>query len=169
MRYEAKFTPTVEDAVTGYRMLNRQGNDFLKLGVFGGITAIVIFGIAACIFHAIPLGISGIFIGVFIPGVLWLIEWNFRRRVKKIKPEEQKFFFTEDGFEFSNSFTQSKETWDKITKASLDERGMLFYIDSQNFSFFIPSRAFVGGYFPLHELKSLLASKKIRDLITMLP
>jgi hypothetical protein len=161
MRYEAKFTPTVDDAVTGWRMLNRQGDDFLKLGVFGGITAIVIFGIAAFILHAIPLGIGGIFIGVFIPGMLWLMEWNFRRRVKKVKPEEQKIFFTDDGFEFSNGLMQSKETWDIITRASLDKRGILFYIGSQNSSFFVPARAFVDG-FPLQEMKSLLLRKKIK-------
>jgi YcxB-like protein len=160
MRYEAKFTPTVEDAVTGYRMLNRQGDDFLMLCVFGGITAVIVFGIAAYVLHFLALGVTGIFVGGGVVGVPWLMEWNFRRRTKKIKPEEQKFFFTEDGFEFSNSFMQSKETWDKITKASLDERGMLLYVGSQNFCFFIPAHAFVDGYFPLQELKSLLASKK---------
>ena len=162
MRYEAKFTDTVEDALRGYRMSNRQGDDFLKLCAFGGVTALVVFGIAAYVLHFPVLAVTGVFVGGGVLGVPWLMEWNVRRLAKKTKHEEQTFYFTEDGFEFSNSFMQSKDTWDKITKASLDERGMLLYVSSQNFCFFIPARAFVGGYYPLQELKSLLSSKRIK-------
>jgi hypothetical protein len=162
MRYEAKFTPTVEDAVTGHRMLNRQPYDYLKLCAFGGITAVVVFGIAAYFLHSLVFGVGGIFVGGGCAGLPWLMEWNFRRIAKKSKPEEQTFYFTEDGFEFSNSVMQSKDTWDKITKASLDGRGMLLYVGSEGYCFFIPARAFVDGYFPLQELKSLLSRKKIK-------
>lgn len=166
MRYEAKYTETVEDVLRGYRMSNRQSDDIVKLSAFGGITALVVFGIGAYVFHALVLGISGIFVGGSIVGVPWLMEWNVRRLAKKSKHEEQTFYFTEDGFEFSNNVMQWKEPWDKITKASLDERGMLLYVGSENFCFFIPARAFVGGYFPLQELKSRLSGKKIKIVST---
>jgi hypothetical protein len=66
MRYEAKFTPTVEDVLVGYRMINRQPNDFLKLCAIGGATAFVVFGVAACVVHAWILAIGGIWIGAGI-------------------------------------------------------------------------------------------------------
>ena len=163
MRYEAKFTPTIEDVLVGYRMLNRWPNDFLKLCAFGGIVAVVIFGVAGCILHAWILGIGGIFIGAGIFGIPWFKEWRIRQAAKKSKPEEVKVYFMEEGIEVSNNIIQEKHSWHEIKKVVLDERGVLFSIDSKDhsafFSFFIPAHAFVDGYFPLKELKLLTKQK----------
>jgi YcxB-like protein len=160
MRYEAKFTPTVEDVMTGYRMFKRQPDDFLKLCAFGGITALVIFGIAAYVLHFLMLAVTGILTCSSVIGVPWLSEWNARRHLKKSKPEELKFYFTEDGVEFSSSSQQWKYRWDELTKSLVDKRGVLLNVSSESFYTFVPAGAFVGGYFPLPELKSLLSSKK---------
>ena len=161
MRYEAKFTPTEEDALTGYRMFKRQPDDFLKLCAFGGILAVVVFGIASYFLHTFVIGITGIFVGGGTFGIMWLSEWNFRRHIKKSKPEELKFYFTEDGVEFSSSSQQWKYGWNELTKSLIDKRGMLLNVSPESFFTFIPARAFVGGNFPLQELKSLLSSKKM--------
>jgi hypothetical protein len=159
MRYEAKFTPTVESELTGFHVSRRQPDDFLKLCAFGGIFAVVIFGIAGYFLHSIGFGAGGIFIGGGIFGIMWLSEWSFRRHIKKSKPEELKFYFTEDGVEFSTSSQQGKYRWNELTKSLLDKRGVLLD-NSEGFCVFIPAGAFVGGYFPLPELKLLLSSKK---------
>jgi hypothetical protein len=159
MRYEAKFTPTVEDVLVGYRMVNRWPNDILKLCAFGAVTAVVVFGVAGCVLHAWILGIGGVWIGAGIFGFMWFLEWRVRRAAEKSKPEEVKVCFTEDGIEVSNNIIQNKHSWHEIKKLILDERGVLFSIDSKDrsefFSFFVPAHAFVGGYFPLKELKLL--------------
>jgi hypothetical protein len=178
MRYEAKFTPTVDDVLTAIHMHNqRKDDDNLKLCLYIGIGLAIVFGIAAYFLHFLALGIAGIFMGVFMPIAPRLMRWtmetsirmedNIRRRSKKFAPEEFKLCLTEDGVEFSNSVVQSsnnlvksKNTWDEITKVLLDERGVLLYIGSQGYYFFIPAGAFVGGYFPLEELKSLVSHKK---------
>ncbi|HEV2437724.1 MAG TPA: hypothetical protein VG077_17150 [Verrucomicrobiae bacterium] len=160
MRYEAKFIPTEEDVVTGYRMHNRQPDDFLKLCAFGGILAVVIFGVAAYLFHAIIIGVTGLVVGIGTFGAVWLLEWNFRRHLKESKPEELRFYFTDDGVEFSTSSQQWKYRWDELTKSLIDKRGVLLDVSLESFYVFIPAGAFVGGYYPLQELKSLLSSKK---------
>lgn len=158
MRYEAKFTPTVDDVLTGYRMSNRRPNDFLKLCAIGSITAVLIFGVAAFILHFPALGISGIFVGAGVFGFPWFAEWRVRHAAEKSKPEEVKVYFTDEGVEVSNIVIQTKRSWHEIKKAVLDERGVLLYVDSLNFSFFIPAHAFVGGY-PLKELKLFMNEK----------
>jgi hypothetical protein len=170
MRYEARYTPSVEDFLTGVHMQNqRRDNDNRKLCLYIGIGVAIVFGIAACILHALALCIAGIFIGIFMPVALPIIRWpmelairiedNIRRRSKKFKQEELKFYLTEDGIEFFNGVAQSNYTWDVFAKSLLDERGVLLFLDSQSY-FFIPAAAFIGGHFPLQELKSLLTSKK---------
>jgi hypothetical protein len=159
MRYEAKFTPTMESELTAYRVSRRQPDDYLKLCAFGGVLAVVVFGIAGYFLHSMWFGANGIFIGGFVFGIIWLSEWNFRRRLKNSKPEELKFYFTEDGVEFSTSSQQGKYRWDELTNSVLDKRGVLLN-NSGGFCVFIPAGAFVGGNFPFQELKLLLSSKK---------
>jgi hypothetical protein len=159
MRYEARFTPTVEDVVVGYRMANRQPNDFLKLCAIGGIVAVVIFDVAACILHFAFLGIIGLLMGAGFYGGPWFAEWRVRHQAGKSKPEEIKVYFMDEGIEVTNNITQHKHSWREIKKVMLDERGVLISIDLEDrsgfISFFIPAHAFVGGYFPLKELKLL--------------
>jgi hypothetical protein len=165
MRYEAKFTPTVEDALAGYRMVNRQPNDLLKLCAIGGILAVVIFSIASYILHTWILAIGGVWIGIFTFSIVWLMEFRIRRAAKKSRPEEIKANFTDEGIEVSDNISQNKCPWGEIKKIILDERGVLISIDltdhSGFVSFFIPARAFVGGYYPLKELKLLMKQKNI--------
>jgi hypothetical protein len=172
MQYEAKFTPTVDDVLTAIHMHNqRRDDDNWKLCLYIGIGVAIVFGIAAYFLHFLALGIAGIFIGVFMPVAPRIMKWpielgiriedNIRRRSKTFKPDELKFCFTEDGVEFSNGVVQSNYTWDVLTKSLLDERGVLLYLGSQGYHF-IPSGAFIGGNFPLQELKSLV-SRKIKN------
>ena len=160
MRYQAKFTPTEENALTGYRMHERQPNDFLKLCAFGGIVAAVILGVAAYLLHFLVIGVTGLAVGIAVFGAAWLPEWNFRRHLNKSKPEELTFCFTEDFVEFSTSSGQWKYGWDELKKSLIDERGVLLDVSSESFFVFVPADAFVGGYYPLHELKAQLSSTK---------
>lgn len=157
MRYEAKFTPTPDDIVTGYRMRNRQSDDLWKLCAFAAILIAAVFGIAAYLMEFLVIGITGaVLVPVaFIPVAL---EWNVRRMARKWPLDELRFCFSEDGVEFSSSVVQSKHAWSIFIKASLDERGLLLFTDPMNYSF-IPARAFTSGYFPRQELKTLLSAK----------
>lgn len=154
MRYEARFTPTVEDDVTAHRMRNRQ-SDVFTLCVIAAALFVVIFGVAAYVLDFPELGIMGVILapGAFMPVGL---EWLIRRRSGKIPQEELRFCFSEDGVEFASSVAQSKHAWNNFTEACLDERGLLLFTSEFHYSF-IPARAFTVGYFPRQELKSLLA------------
>jgi hypothetical protein len=158
MRYEATFTPTVEDVIAGYRMHNRQRDDVWKLCILGMVGIVLVFGIAAVAMDFLLIGIVGVLVGSVAFGSPMLIEWKIRRFANEQQPEEVRLCLSEDGVEFSSRVAQGKHTWDLITKACLDERGIILYTGPQNYSF-IPARAFVSGYFPRQELKALLSPK----------
>jgi hypothetical protein len=158
MRYEATFTPTVDDAIAGYRMHNRQRDDVWKLCILGMVGIALVFGVAAVVMDFLLIGIVGVLVGPVAFGSPMLIEWRIRRFAKKQKPEEVRLCLTEDGIEFSSRVVQGKHTWDLITKACLDKRGIILYTGPQNYSF-VPARAFVSGYYPRQELKTLLSAK----------
>lgn len=158
MRHEAVFTPTVDDILVAYRMHNRQPNDVWKLYLMGGVGVAAVFGVAAIVMDFLVIGVVGVVVGTTAFGAPLLLELNIRRFAKKLKPEEVRYAFSEDGVEFSTRLAQVKHTWDLITKASLDDRGILLYTGPLSYSF-VPARAFVSGYFPRQELKALLFSK----------
>ena len=158
MRHEAVFTPTVDDMLAAYRMHNRQPNDVWKLYLMGGVGVALVFGIAAVLMDFLVIGAVGIVVGAVAFGAPMLLELNIRRFAKKLKPEEVRYFFSEEGVEFQTRLAQVKHTWDLITKASLDERGIILYTGPLSYSF-VPARAFVSGYFPRQELKALLSAK----------
>jgi hypothetical protein len=159
MRYEAKFTPTPDDIVTGYRMRNGQSDDPWKLCAFAAVLIATVFGTAAYLMEFLAIGIVGVVLVpvAFIPAGM---EWNIRRMARKWSQEELRFCFSESGVEFSSSTVQSTHAWSLFTKALLDDRGLLLFTDSVSYSF-IPARAFTSGsgYFPRQELKSLLSAK----------
>jgi hypothetical protein len=172
MRYEAKYTPTVEDWLAAIHMHNqKRDDDNRKLCVSIGIGLAIIFNVAAYYLHFLALCIVGILSGVLMPVGPWLIrqvnvfgirmEDRIRRRAKEMKEEELQYCFTEDGVEFSKGASQSNYPWDVFTKSLLDERGILLCLGLKDLHF-IPSRAFIDGYFPFQELKSLV-SRKIKN------
>jgi hypothetical protein len=173
MRYEAKYIPTVEDWLTAIHMHNKKrDDDNRKLCVFIGVGLAIIFNIAAYCLHFLALSIFGILFGILMPLMPWLIrqvsdlgirmEDRIRRRSKEAKEEALQYYFTEDGVEFSKDVAQSNYSWNVFTKSLLDERGILLCLGLKDLHF-IPSRAFVDGYFPLQELKSLV-SRKIKNV-----
>lgn len=158
MRYEAVFTPTVDDVLSGYRMHNRVPDYVWKLYLLGGVGLAAAFGIAAVAMDFPAIAVTGVAAGALGCGAPMLNEWNIRRHAKRFKLEEVRYTFTEEGIEFSSDVAQVKHTWDLITKASLDERGIILYTGPLNYSF-VPARAFRAGYFPRQELKMLLSAK----------
>lgn len=158
MRYEAKFTPLAADVLQGYRMHHRQRDDTWKLLLLGAALTAAVFGVAAYVMRFPLFAGLGVIVGASAFASPLLLELQVRRVAKKILAEEVTYFFTDDGVEFSSRLVQVKHSWDLITKASLDERGILLYTGPMNYAF-IPARAFVHGYFPRGELKSLLAQK----------
>ncbi len=153
MRYEAKFTPTPDDMVTGHRMRNGQSDDVWKLSVITAVLILAVFGIAAYLLEFLAIGIMGV---VLVPIAFIAIgmEWNVRRMARKWSQEELNFSLSESGVEFRSSAVQAKHVWSLFTRASLDDRGLLLVWDSGYW--FIPARAFASGYFPRQELKTLL-------------
>lgn len=160
MHYEARFIPTPDDIVTGYRMRHRLGDDLLKLCMFAAALVAVVFGVAAYLMAFPVVGILGALLVpvAFIPAAM---VWNVRRVARKWPQEEMRFLISDAGVEVHSSVAQTKYTWSVFTKASLDDRGLLLFVHPEVYSF-IPARAFTSGYFPRHELKALL-SAKLRD------
>jgi hypothetical protein len=158
MRYEAIFTPTADDIVRGFRMRNRQSDDAWKLYVGGGVLLAVIMCIAAYLLNFLQIAWFGVAIAAIAFSAPMLNELSLRRLAKKIDRKEMRYCFTDDGVEFSSDLIQMKHSWDLITKATVDERGILLCAGKINYVF-VPARAFISGYFPRQELTSLLALK----------
>jgi hypothetical protein len=158
MRYEAIFTPTADDIVRGIRMRNRQSDDAWKLYVAGGALLATILCVAAYILNFLQIAWFGIAIAAIAFSTPMLSELSLKRRAKKIERKEVRYCFTDNGVEFSSDVAQVKHTWDVITKAMVDERGILLCAGKINYVF-VPARAFVSGYFPRQELASFLALK----------
>lgn len=158
MRYEARFTLTDEDLVTAYRMHKRETAFTRNLYILAGVIAVVLFAVIAHFMQRPQMVVFGLVFGVIAGASPFLIEWRIRSAGKKMKAEEVRCYFSEEGLEFQNKFGQVKYTWDLVVKASLDERGLLFYTGPMSYSF-VPARGFVSGYFPRAELRTLLLAK----------
>jgi len=158
MRFEAIFTPTADDVVRGFRMHNGQSDDAWKLYVGGGVLFAVIMCVAAYMLNFLQVAWFGVAIAVMAFSAPMLGELSLKRLAKKNERKEMRYCFTDDGVEFSSDVAQVKHTWDLVTKAMVDERGILICAGKRDYAF-VPARAFVTGYFPRQELTSLLARK----------
>jgi hypothetical protein len=157
-RYEARFIPTGDDAVTAYRMDKGQDDDAWKLFLFGAVLLALVFAVAAYVLKFPALAVFGLAIGSATFGVIKLRERQVRSGAPISEAAEVHCYFSDEGLDVARCGSRSRYPWDKITRASLDGRGILVYTVSGGYSF-IPARAFPGGYFPRDELKSFLSSK----------
>ena len=71
------------------------------------------------------------------------LRWNFRRQLKSFPAAQgvQTFTFNGEGLQITGSLGNSEIKWEAITKALESSNEFLFYI-SNNFSYFLPKRAF---------------------------
>ena len=158
MILEARFIPTAEDHVTAYRMHKREGKVARNLYPVAGAALAILFWVIAHFSQRWNMAVAGTILGI-ITGILpFYVEWRLRRVARKVKAEEVRYRFTDEGIEFWGKFGQAKHTWDLVMKASLDDRGLLLYSGPYSYSF-VPARAFSSGYFPREELKAFLRAK----------
>ncbi|MBL9206630.1 MAG: YcxB family protein [Opitutaceae bacterium] len=157
MRYEAQFTLTPADMMTGFRMHFRQSDNILKIYLFGAVAVLTLCGVAAYSLQLPIIAIAGAVLTVVVVGTFSLKEIALRRQANRVPAETVSYVFSDVGVEFTSSIAQSKLSWSAFTEARLDERGLVLYTSRMTFSF-IPARAFVTGYFPRAEIKALMAA-----------
>jgi len=156
LRFEARFTPTAEDAVTAYRMARGQGEDYWRLHAFGGVLFAVVMGVAAFILKFPVLVVLGVLVGPFTFGVIWIRERQVGSTAEGVPSPEALYYFTETALEYRCGSVRATYPWATVKRTSLDDRGVLIY--TAGAASFIPARAFPDGYFPRGELRSFLSS-----------
>ena len=156
--FEAAYTPTAGDAVAAYRMERGQSGDYWKLCILGAALLVVIFAVAAWAMKFPALALAGVCVSSATLGAVRLQEWQLGAAVAKSRPTEVRCYFAEEGLEVFGGGSQVLYRWERVGKASIDDRGVLLSTGGGT-KCFIPSRGFAGGHFPREALKSFLSGK----------
>ena len=158
MHFEAKFAPTSEDVITGYRMHSRQSNDVWKAYAIGAALLIVVFAVIAYLMRFFMIGLLGVGGAVGGLGGFLLGEIGVRKQAKQVTGEEVAYALSDEGVEFTSSTTHSRLPWSYFTKVRIDHRGVVLYTKDATYSY-LPARAFSSERFPMEELGAFLATK----------
>lgn len=143
--FQAEFTPTRQDLADGAQMRDGMSCNPFTLYIAGGVSAIVVFGIAG--YHlSFPMLA---WMGVFVAGGMMLMplaERYFQNRAaNKLKAQAVSVALDDAGLHISLGTESHLYGWEHLTKVRLDDRGVLIHIGDHDAQF-IPARAWVDGY-----------------------
>ena len=156
-RFGGTYTPSVDDAVTAYRMHERISLQSRRLHLLGGALFLIVFGGIGIVMKFPEI----IWLGVLLSPLFFLTSWMRDRAAKgharKRTYEELSIAFTDEGISAVSQNWRNEHSWKTVKKVRIDGRGVLVYTDQEGFHF-IPARAF-GTPFPERELREFLVTK----------
>ncbi len=161
MRYSAKFTPTIEDELSAYRMSKGERKSTRPLYILGGAVLAIEFAIIGHYSNKPRMALAGVLFGGIAAIAPYLIEWQIRRGLRKTITNEVGVSLGDEGIEFTSRFGTAKYSWNEVSKVDLDDQGLLLTISTLG-GIFVPARSFDSGYFPRQELLEL-AHRKLRN------
>lgn len=142
-RAEVDFTP--DDAVAAYRIHSRHSPHAQKVLLAGAILLVGTFGFVAYRMDFLLIAFLGVMLGAILLVAYPLYEWRIRYETRKKKIGRQSVTLSEGGVRIWDAVVDYRHSWEMVTKARLDECGVLIYVGPQQY-FFIPARSWVGGY-----------------------
>src|SRR5262245_13685446 len=140
MRYKARFTLSVDDEISRYRMEKGERASTRRFYILGGVVFAAEFVLLGYYLKAPRLGFAGGVIGAIAAVAPYLVELRIRRSMKQSESSEMIFLFDDDGIEMATQLGGVKHPWDRISTVKMDERGILILIRPIGY-FFVPSRA----------------------------